>query len=913
MYSYERATGAPALGCYLRRFMESAPEEHDAAAQRPSARPAAIVPAQPGGKAPREATGSRRHATYEPNGILRWIYRRFFSHLTVDEKWSDAVRDASTRGVVVYVMRSLSVLDFLCLDWLLKQLGLPFVRFVNNLGLWILEPFGKGERRLSLRRQLPEDKALATVVRSRASALLFLRKPPALGGDDCKGGRIEVDLIRTLVETQRQLGEPILLLPQTFVWSKLPSKKRRTLLDLVFGPTEWPGRIRVFFQFLLNYRNALLRSGEPFDLKSFLETHQDLTDAEAADKVRYALLRRIERERSVVVGPHAKTPYRIREEILRSPRVRRHIEAASRVSKKSVAAMTREADKELRRLCASPDPTVIAIAHRLLDRVWHRIYDGLVVDKEGIERVRDAARTGNLVLVPSHKSHIDYLVLSHVFYTNALSTPLIAAGENLGFWPIGPILRRGGAFFIKRSFKGKKLYTALVDAYIRKVMLEGFSLELFVEGGRSRTGKLLPPKLGILSMIIDAALDLHQRPTYFVPISVGYERIIEERSYVHEIGGGEKAKENVGSLLNSTKILRSRYGRLYIQFGDVLKFDDIVQDIVGIDAETGEPNRTVTPPQRRALVQRVAYQITHEINRVTVATPAALVATALLTNRHRGIVEKDLVEQARTILATLERLGAPIAPPILDETGQLRKEAVRETIHLFLDAKLIVEHAADETHSVEPIYSVPDDRRLALEYYKNNILHFFVPNALIASALLVDDTEPVSETVLRERVRRLSRLFKYEFMYRADAPFEEIFEDALRGLLEAGEVERFAEHVRPAGGRAGQRLAMYAKLLRTYFESYRIALRGAELLLDEPLGRKEWLKKTLAIGQRMFLAGEIEHRESLSRPKLETAIQALRDHGVLALGDLDTLKPGPDAATLEDVRAVAARLANYAP
>jgi len=892
--------------------MQSAPEDHDLPAPRPSA-PAEQSGDVPAGAVARDPKNTGPLAKYEPNGILRWIYRRFFSHLTVDEKWSDAVRDASNRGVVIYVMRSLSLLDFLCLDWLLKQFGLPIVRFVNDLGLWILEPFGKGERRLRLRRQIPEDKALATVVGSRASALLFLRRPPALGGDDRKGESTEVDLIRTLVETQRQLEVPILLLPQTFVWSKLPPKKRRTLLDLVFGPTEWPGRIRVFFQFLLNYRNALLRSGEPFDLKAFLESHQDLTDGEAADKVRYALLRRIERELAIVVGPSAKTPFRIREEILRSPRVRKHIESAARASKKSVAVTTREADKELQRLCAAPDPTVVAIAHRVLDRIWHRIYDGLVVDKDGIERVRDAARTGNLVLVPSHKSHIDYLVLSDVFYANALSTPLIAAGENLGFWPIGPILRRGGAFFIKRSFKGKKLYTALVDAYIRKVMVEGFTLELFVEGGRSRTGKLLPPKLGLLSMIIDAALELRQRPTYFVPISVGYERIVEERSYVHELGGGEKTKENVGSLLNSSKILRSRYGRLYIQFGEVLRFDDIVLEIAGVDAETGEPNRELTPPQRRALVQRVAHQITHEIDRVTIATPAALVATALLTNRHRGIVEKDLVEQARTILSSLERLGAPLAPPILDETGQLREEAVRETIRLFLDGKLIVEHPSDATHSAAPIYSVPDERRIALEYYKNNILHFFVPNALIASALLVDQTEPVSESVLKERVRRLSRLFKYEFMYRADAPFDEIFEDALRSLLDAGEVERFAEHVRPAGGRAGQRLAIYAELLRTYFESYRVALRGAELLLEEPLTKKEWLKKTLAIGQRMFLAGEIEHRESLSRPKLETAIQALRDHGVLALGELDTLTPGADATTLEDLRAVAARLASYAP
>jgi glycerol-3-phosphate O-acyltransferase len=865
---------------------------------------------KPARRGPGDTLTSGRHAAYEPNAILRWLYRRFFSHIHVDDTWSAAVRDAARRGVVVYVMRSISVLDFLCLDWLVKQLGMPLVRFVNDLGLWILEPFGKGERRLRLRRQIPEEKALKSVVRAEASALLFLRKPPGLGRDARKGERIDVDLIRTLVEAQRDLERPILLLPQTFVWSKLPPKKQRSIVDLLFGPTEWPGQIRVFFQFLFNYRNALLRTGEPFDLKAFLDANQDLTDGEAADKVRYALLRRIERERTIVIGPSAKTPYRIREEILRSPRVRKHIESAARASKKSVAATTREADAELRRLCAAPDPTVVGLFHRVLDWIWNRIYDGLVVDKVGLERVRAAARTGNLVLVPSHKSHVDYLVLSDVFYSHALSTPLIAAGDNLGFWPIGPIFRRGGAFFIKRSFKGKKLYSALVDAYIRKVMVEGFSIELFVEGGRSRTGKLLPPKLGLLSMIVDAALELRQRPTYFVPISVGYERIIEERAYVHELGGGEKEKENVGGLLNSSKVLRSRYGRLYIQFGEIIRFDDVVREVTGGDSDPQAPGRALTPPQRRTLVQRIAHQITHEIDRVTVATPAALVATALLTNRHRGIMEVDLVAEARTVLASLERLGAPLAPSILDESGQLREEAVRETIRLFLDGKLIVAHAPDASPGAGPIYGVPEERRIALEYYKNNILHFFVPNALIAAALRGSEAGPVSEDALKERVRTLSRLFKYEFMYRADAPFDAIFEDAIQGLVAAGELEREHGQVRTANGPGGARIAVYAELLRTYFESYRVALRGAELLVEAPLARKDWLKRTLAIGQRMYLAGEIERRESISRPKLETAIQALRDHGVIALGELDMLKPGDEAGSLAEIRAFSERLAS---
>ena len=195
-------------------------------------------------------------------------------------------------------MRSLSFLDFLCLDFLLKKFGLPLVRFVNDLGLWILEPFGKGERRLSLRRQIPEAEALEQTVGEGFSALLFLRRPPKLGTKARRGRDLEVDLIATLVGKQRVTAPPILLVPQTFVWSKQSGTASPSLLDLLFGPVQWPGRVRVFCQFLLNYRDAKLRSGEPFDLQEFLGNNPDLTDAEAANKVRYALLRRMERDRA---------------------------------------------------------------------------------------------------------------------------------------------------------------------------------------------------------------------------------------------------------------------------------------------------------------------------------------------------------------------------------------------------------------------------------------------------------------------------------------------------------------------------------------------------------------------------------------------------------------------------------------
>ena len=859
--------------------------------------------AEPGRAAP-TVTGP-----YEPNAILRWFYARFFARIAVDERWSEVVSAAAARGVVVYVLRSVSFLDFHCLDFLVNRFGLPIVRFVNDLGLWILEPFGKGGRRLRLKRQIPEDRAILETVQAGHSAALFLRRPPNFGSTRRKPRALEVDLLAKLVEAQRGLELPILLVPQTFVWSKLPPNRRRTLWDALFGPSEWPGTVRVFFQFLFNYRNALLRSGEPFDLAEFVAEHQDLTDTQIADKIRWALTRRLERERTLVLGPSQKSAERLTDEILRSPRVRSQIEAAAK-GKRTLAGAEREARKILRQLRATPALWMMLPLKRLLDRVWNRIYDGMVVDLEGLERVREAARNGNLVLLPSHKSHVDYLVLSDVLFSHALSPPLVAAGDNLSFWPLGWVLRHAGAFFIRRSFRGNKLYPSIVDAYLRKLMLEGYSIEFFVEGGRSRTGKLLPPKVGLLSMVIDAALALRGRKVHFVPISIGYERIIEEGSYVAELGGGEKEKENIGGLLQTPRVLRSRYGRLYIQFGQILSMDALLTETASLRKgarAAATQDSSLSPSERRALVQRVAHRVTYEINRVTVVTPAALVATALLVHRRRGMTHRDLLETSRLLLDALRTHAARVPPALVAEDGTVRPDIIGEATRLFEDAKLVVSHGT----GADAIYAVPEERRLALEYYENSILHFFVPSALIGSALIAAGPEPVSEHALRERVQALSRIFKFEFMYRADASFDEIFRDALRKMIDEDELEQMADHLRPAASRAGARVPVYASMIRTYFECHLLAVRATETLATWPLSRKEWGKRALALGQRMYLAGELELRESLSRTKLDNALSSLRDLGYVSFGDDDMLVRGEALTSVDTLREYARTMARY--
>ncbi|MFW6087350.1 MAG: hypothetical protein ACODAG_09100, partial [Myxococcota bacterium] len=385
------------------------------------------------------------------------------------------------------------------------------------------------------------------------------------------------------------------------------------------------------------------------------------------------------------------------------------------------------------------------------------------------------------------------------------------------------------------------------------------------------------------------------------------EKIVEERSYVHELEGGEKEKENVSALIKSSEILRSRYGRLYVQFGQILSFDEVYREELAAEDGTVPDPSNLTPPRRRLLVQRLAHRMVYEINRVTVVTPAALVATALLVHRRRGMTHEQLVRLSGQLLDSLDRLGAQVVPQLRASDGGVREDTIQQALQLFLADRLVVQHQADD----DPIYAVPDERRINIEYYMNNILHFFVPKALLSSALLAGAGEPVTEQALRERVRELSRLFKYEFMFRADATFDAIFDDALGDMLEANELERVGDHVRPSEG-GSVIIRMYAAMLRSYFESYMLALRGCTVLIEEKrLNRKEWLKRALVIGQRLYLAGGIELRESISKPRLENAVKSMHDLGIVRLIPDEKMEAGKHMGDRDQLKTVERQLSPY--
>jgi glycerol-3-phosphate O-acyltransferase len=854
--------------------------------------------------------------SYEPNALLSWIYGRFFESIEIDDSWARAVREADSRGTVVYVLRNLSSVDFFALDYLTKRYHLPQIRFANDLGLWILEPMGRGWLNAMRRRTVDGDVAdLERAVSGGSSAALFLKRRPQLLASGSRGRTSGDHLIRALFDVQRRSPGRVLLMPQVFVWSRSPGSGGGSLSDAVFGPAEWPGNVRSIAQFLANWRHATLRAGEPIDLAEFLDREgRSAGDDVLVRRLTYSLLRRLERERRAIVGPTRKPADRLREDVIRSPKLQKIIADMAGEGAAEREVMTARAMAMLRAMQAALDMTAIAALDQLVQQASSRMFSGVEVDQEGIERLRELAKEGTLVLLPSHKSHMDYVLLAWILYRHKLPMPVIAAGDNLNFLPVGPILRRAGAFFIRRKFSGDRLYSAVVDAYVRRLLKDGSPLEFFLEGGRSRTGKLLPPKLGLLSLVVDAALGVPTRTTWFCPISIGYERFVEEKAFVRELSGGEKQKESVRGFVRSFDALVGRYGRLSVQFGRPLSLADVLRDI---DEKSQEKDLVaLSPPRRRAVITRLAYRVMNEINAVTAVTAGSLVATSLLATDKRGLPHSNLVDGCQRLARMLRRRGARFSASLADGEGpdhgpgEIRTTALEEAIELFVRAGHVEAHRVGE----DMIYVVPPEARLSLDLAKNVIIHFFAPRALIATALLANPGPPLALAAVRDRVLWMSRLFKYEYTFRADAPFERIFDEEIAAMEQDGEITRVvlkpsegAMGILPKGDDGREQVKLYARLVENSIEGYRIAARGLTALQRGSLAAKDLVKRTMTLGERMFLAGDVARREAVSRPLLENAHASFVDLGYVARVD-GKLGLTPSYSTSSAVATIEARI-----
>lgn len=807
--------------------------------------------------------------------FLAWMVALLLRRVRLDDRWVAQVREACGRGRPVFVLRHLSLVDFVVLDHLVRRAGLPPIGFVYGLESWFYRPFRWFFRAwMRMPKGVSDERHLAGLIRRGVPVCVFLR---------CRPRRFQLRSLRpgprplAVCVALARRGVPVVAIPQLVVWGRRPPTAEPGIVSRVLGPSEWPGMFRAVVQAVKGRGALVVRQIEPVDVREWASRRTATSAVRLGRALDAALSGALERGRRAAVGPEVKGHARTATEMFASARFRRDIEGVAERRGVPVEHLMVEARRILRQTAARFRIEAVEFLAIVFSRLWNRMYDGIEVDRESLDAVADAARRGPVILLPNHKSHIDYILLSQVFYDEHLAVPFIAAGRNLAFWPLGAIFRRAGAFFVRRRFEGDDLYVAVLRAYCRKLLLDGCHIEVFFEGTRSRTGKLLPPRIGLLGMLAEAGLTVRGRPIHVVPAAITYERVIEERAHVRETSGAEKAPEDLRGLLGARRVLRSRFGRLHVRFGEPIDLRAWAREH-GLTAASAADRNLWRPA-----VMRLAYAAAHAINRRTLGTPTALVATALLGGA-RGMRTADLQAEVARLRDRLLLLGAPLAAS-LDPSpagGGPLPEAVRRAVELFAsDGTVQVSGPRDDELVV-----VDDRMRPRLDYYRNTVLPFFVEPALVALGLL----RSRDRAGLPDRVNDLARMWKYEFIYAAaeDAP-----PGTWRGLAfldrigatapGVGDDVRIASH-------AG--LRSVARLLLAFLESYAVVL----CVLERAPGRRrqsEIVARCLAEAERLFLRGVVSCYEARNRVTLANALRAFRDMGLVEF-------PSPDDVRVPD-------------
>ena len=643
---------------------------------------------------------------------LYWLAGKLFALWARPSVQPESPSELFTDGdaAVCYVLESGGLADVLALERACEQHELPPPR----------ESFRFCGERFSRRY----------VVLRPMDGIIFRRPSPS-------GSR----RLQRLVEAARGRDEELLLIPVAIYWGRSPDKER-SLFKLMFAE-NWDvvGRTRKFFATLIHGRNTLMRFSHALALSAIVQNGVESNIA--FRKVSRILRVHFRQRRAATVGPDLSHRRRLAEQVALAPSVKRAVLAEAGDDPKKLADAERKVHKYVMEIAADISYPTIRFLVRILRWLWNQIYDGIELGHT--ERLRDVAKEKVIVYVPCHRSHFDYLLLSYICHDEGLQLPHIAAGINLNMPVVGPILRRGGAFFLRRSFKGNRLYAAVFDAYLYQILARGYSIEYFVEGGRSRTGRLLSPKGGMLAMTVNSYIQQPKRPVVFVPVYFGYEKLIEGDSFISELGGAEKQKESLLGLIRSIKSLRENFGRVYVNVGEPIDLDALL-DTVQPDWRAVAGDNGERPPWLTEVVDELGRNIMSNINSAAAVTPMSLLAYVLLATPKQSIGAGELKRQLQLSMDLLRRFHYSDSVTIPDWTpDQIIAHAEK------------LEAISRTSHPMGDVIQMPESTAVLLTYFRNNILHLLAVPASVACCFIQGRELPHAE------LQRLIQLI-YPFM-----------------------------------------------------------------------------------------------------------------------------------------------------
>ncbi|MGY0633289.1 glycerol-3-phosphate 1-O-acyltransferase PlsB [Luteimonas sp. A478] len=600
---------------------------------------------------------------------------------------------------VCYVLEDYGLSNALILERACRQAGLP-----SPLQPLPGDPLGRKRAYVALSRRNAG---------STLGALAPGKRPPTKTHSE--------SLARLLDAHREDPALDVLLVPVSIFVGRSPDKASGWFSVLFSENWALVGRFRRLLTILLNGRDTMVRFAAPVELRASVE--EGLTPERTVRKVSRVLRTHFNRIREAVIGPDLSTRRLLIDKVLTTPSVKDAIADQARRDNSTPQEAWKKAHGYAWEIAADYSHPLVRSASFLLTTVWNRIYRGVLVHH--LDRLKAIAPGNEIIYVPCHRSHMDYLLLSYLLYVRGIVPPHIAAGINLNLPVIGTVLRKGGAFFIRRSFRGNALYSAVFTEYVAQLVAGGYSIEYFIEGGRSRTGRLLAPKGGMLAMTVRAYLRQPTRPVLFQPVYIGYEKLMEGNSYLDELSGKSKKKESIWQLLRGIpRVLRSNYGQVVVNFGEPIPLTEALAEHAP-DWDGSPISEDEKPAWLSATVERIAQRIQVNINRAADVNPVNLLALALLSTPKHAMGEADLLAQialSRTLLAEVPY-----------------SELVTITPHTPAE---IVAHGEEigilnrVAHPLGDVLNVDGDTAVLLSYFRNNVVHLFTASAWIACCFL---------------------------------------------------------------------------------------------------------------------------------------------------------------------------------
>jgi len=852
------------------------------------------------GKTPQRWFGKILQGTHDhyslmlPNdtgGLTGLLLRLFYSGIKLDKEQTETIRQLDKNAIVVYVSKYKSYFEYLFYYSRYRRKNLPYPQIGFDYKVYLWQPLSRLLRIFLARldflirhQSLPDPYARGILkqelINGRSGFLSLVGKKSFYR----RFVKDQTDPIQHLIELQKSIDRPIYLIPQLIFFSKTARRENPTLIDILFGSEDKPGNLRRLFILFKNPGKVFVEISQPVNLKNYLESEPiRLQSTEYQSLVlRRDLLVQLNRHRQSITGPIRKSKEELKESILTNDRLQEFMSTYAESRNIPIHEVRRKADGYIEEIAANYKPAFVKFAAAIVGWITRTMFDGVAINHSVLNHVKQMALKGPLVLIPCHKSHIDYLIIDYVLYHNNMPVPHIAAGKNLSFWPMGPLFRSGGAFFLRRTFGGAVLYSKVFAEYIHKLLQEGYNIEQFIEGGRSRTGKLLMPKLGLLSILINAYKNGACNDMLIVPIYVGYDRIVEEKSYLHELGGGKKESENILQVIQARKFLKKRYGKIYIQFHEPISINQLQRsyDRPLVEMNTKEQNR---------LIRDLGYRVINAINRVSVVTPHAVVASAILNLPADKFSFSELLAISEIYLNCLTAQNAKMADTLVAD----RRRAFEQVVDSYCQRKFIEPLAQGKAeNSAEGLYLINESRRLNLEYYKNNSIAFFIPAAYTAMTILEKDAFRFSAAELHTGYAFWQDFFKCEFAYDTENKPEFIVRKSIKVFIDNAIVVPHKTlpdtyDITPA---ALRKLNLFALFLKTYFESYWIVLSYYKRNPHNSANSKDRLKKIASRGNRMYKRKEVDRRESLSKVSYQNAVEFFTGKGIKGSDDTEKIK-----------------------